>query len=235
MKTKVLVVLVGLFFLSAPSVMAQDFCKGDFDYDGDVMQGDISDFKANMGRWAGYNPCPLDGPAPVPVTGQTTSYATGDDGDYEFGVAWPNPRFTDNGNGTVTDNLTGLIWLKDANCFGPRTWAQALSDCNGLASDSCGLTNGSNAGDWRLPNRNELNSLVDVRYDTPALCNTAGTGKWTNNDPFINVNYVYYYWSSTTNALSTFAAWNVYMYNGDVYSGHLKSFGYYVWPVGGGH
>ena len=34
------------------------------------------------------------------------------------GVAWPNPRFTDNGNGTVTDNLTGLIWLKNANCFG---------------------------------------------------------------------------------------------------------------------
>ena len=61
---------------------------------------------------------PVGPPSPVPKTGQTTSYATGDDGELEKGVAWPNPRFTDNNNGTVTDNLTGLIWLKHANCFG---------------------------------------------------------------------------------------------------------------------
>ena len=56
--------------------------------------------------------------AGVPKTGQTTFYATGDDGDLEKGVPWPSPRFTDNGNGTVTDNLTGLTWLEDANCDG---------------------------------------------------------------------------------------------------------------------
>lgn len=55
-------------------------------------------------------------PAPVPKTGLTTSYAPGDDGALQKGVAWPNPRFTDNNNGTITDNLTGLIWLKNANC-----------------------------------------------------------------------------------------------------------------------
>jgi hypothetical protein len=82
-------------------------------------------------------------PADLPKTGQTTSYSTGDDGDLERGVAWPSPRFTDNGNGTVKDNLTGLIWLKDANCFSRRTWAQALSDANSLANGSCGLTDGS--------------------------------------------------------------------------------------------
>ena len=54
--------------------------------------------------------------APVPKTGQTTSYANGDDGDLELGVASPNPRFTDNGDGKVTDNLTELIWLKNAKC-----------------------------------------------------------------------------------------------------------------------
>src|SRR5215831_10404550 len=54
--------------------------------------------------------------APVPRTGQTTSYAAGDDGALQKGVAWPTPRFTDNNNGTITDNLTGLIWLKNANC-----------------------------------------------------------------------------------------------------------------------
>lgn len=52
--------------------------------------------------------------APVPKTGQTTSFAPRDDGGLEKGVAWPNPRFTDNSNGTITDNLTGLIWLKNA-------------------------------------------------------------------------------------------------------------------------
>ena len=45
-------------------------------------------------------------------TGQTTSIVTGDDGYYEKGVSWPVPRFVDNGNGTITDNLTGLIWQK---------------------------------------------------------------------------------------------------------------------------
>jgi hypothetical protein len=100
--------------------------------------------------------------APVPKTGQTTSYATGDDGDLKKGVAWPTPRFTDNNNGTVTDNLTGLIWMKNANAFGMRTWAQALSDANGLHDDGINdLKDGSQAGDWRLPNRKELESLVD--------------------------------------------------------------------------
>ncbi len=99
--------------------------------------------------------------APIPKTGQTTSYATGDDGDLQTGVSWPVPRFTDNGNGTVTDNLTGLIWLKDADCLGTETWSNALSKSNGLATGTCGLTDGSSAGDWRLPNIRQLKSLVD--------------------------------------------------------------------------
>ena len=53
--------------------------------------------------------------APVEKTGQTTSCAAGDDGALKKGVAWPSPRFTDNADGTVSDNLTGLIWLKQAN------------------------------------------------------------------------------------------------------------------------
>ncbi|HEY6999536.1 MAG TPA: hypothetical protein VH851_16480 [Candidatus Binatia bacterium] len=57
--------------------------------------------------------------SPVPRTGQTTSYATGDDGALRKGVVPPSPRFSDNANGTVIDNLTELIWLKDADCFGP--------------------------------------------------------------------------------------------------------------------
>ena len=74
--------------------------------------------------------------APVPKTGQTHSYVPGDDGDLQKGVAWPTPRFTDNNNGTVTDNLTGLIWMKNANAFGMRTWAEAISTANGLQTGS---------------------------------------------------------------------------------------------------
>jgi len=73
----------------------------------------------------------------LPATGQTgcwdssggsiTCADTGQDGDIQAGVALPDPRFTDNGDGTVTDNLTGLIWLINANCFGEQTWTQARS------------------------------------------------------------------------------------------------------------
>ena len=160
--------------------------------------------------------------APVPKTGQITSYGTRDDGDLEKGVAWPTPRFTDNGNGTVTDNLTGLIWMKNANYFIARTWTQALSDCNGLASGSAGLTDGSQAGDWRLPNLKELLSLIDYGRSFPAL----PAGHPFSWDPAP-------YWSSTTSATSTTSAWTVAFAVGNVGSG-TKSGNCWVWPVRGG-
>jgi hypothetical protein len=94
--------------------------------------------------------------APVPKTGQTATYGTRDDGALQKGVAWPAPRFTDNNNGTVTDNLTGLIWTKNANAFGTKTWNEALNHANNLESGDAGLTDGSQAGDWRLPNRRDI-------------------------------------------------------------------------------
>ena len=66
-------------------------------------------------------------------------------------------RYVDCGNGTVTDSVTGLIWLKQADCLGYATWtlgnqaAAALKsgDCSGLLSD------GSSPGDWRLSTKDE--------------------------------------------------------------------------------
>ena len=52
---------------------------------------------------------------PVGKSGQTESYKDYDNGHYQKGVEWPDPRFTHTGDGTVTDNLTGLMWMKDAN------------------------------------------------------------------------------------------------------------------------
>ncbi len=173
-------------------------------------------------------PAPCTG-LPVAKTGQTPSYATGDDGDLEKGIAWPNPRFTDNGDGTVTDNLTGLIWLKNADCFGQRTWATALSDSNGLASGSCGLSDGSAEGAWRLPNVKELQSLIHYGVFGPAVPNTAGTGKWTAGNPFTSV-VSSEYWSGTSDTSNTTKAWKVHMYGATIYTA-TKAEPHYVWPV----
>ena len=165
------------------------------------------------------------------TSGIAEAYATGDDRDFEKGMVWPNPRFTDNGDGTVTDNLTGLIWLKDANPFGPRAWSDALIDCKALANGICGLTDGSVAGDWRLPNIKELQSLIKVGVFNPPLPDTVGRGKWSDGDPFSGVQSLHY-WSATTFAFNTDYAWNVYFYYGDVSLG-LKTNDDYVWPVRG--
>ena len=166
-------------------------------------------------------------------TGLTLSRATGDDGELQKGVTLPNPRFTDNGNGTVTDNLTGLIWLKNANCFGTRNWTTALSDANGLASGSCGLSDGSSAGNWRLPSLRELHSLAHYGFINPAVSNTAGTGQWTSGDPFTGVQS-WAYWTSTASAdINSSYVWFVSFYYGYV-DAYFNTSTYYVWPVRGG-
>ena len=202
------------------------FCRGLADYDSDVDANDVAAFLAHFGRSQFNNPCPPDGPTPVPQTGQLTSYATGDDGDLERGVSLVTPRFTDNGDGTVTDNQTGLIWLKDANCFGARRWNDALSDCNGLADGSCGLTDGSNAGDWRLPNYKELFSLVDAENFNPAL---------PSGHPFTDVQ-TYSYWSATSHSYDPGVfAWHVLLNSGTVHWNNKLNSSYQVLPVRGGH
>lgn len=183
--------------------------------------------------------------APVEKTGQITCYTDNDievncnkksvqgqDGGLQKGVSWPVPRFVDNGDGSVTDKLTGLIWLKKANCFETSDWAIALSDANGLADSACGLTDGSIAGDWRLPNVKELQSLIDFEYYNPALSNGDGMDKWSEEDIFSGVQS-YYYWSSTTHSRNTFLAWYVGIGVGYV-NYYDKAKANYVWPVKGG-
>jgi hypothetical protein len=172
-------------------------------------------------------------PAPVAKTGQTTSGGTRDDGALQKGVAWPAPRFTDNSDGTVTDNLTGLIWLKNADCFSQRSWTNALSDCNGLASGTCGLTDSSGSGDWRLPNVKELLSLLDFGYNSPALSNAVGTGQWSSDNAFLTLQSNFY-WSSTSCASYTGYAWGVRFDGGSVGANTYATTSF-VWPVKGGH
>lgn len=119
-------------------------------------------------------------------------------------VAWPVPRFTDNGNGTVTDSLTGLLWPKNANLPGKTTsWQEAL---NFITSINTANTYGRS--DWRLPNINELESLIN---DNTAEARR--TSIWLNKMGFENVQE-YDYWSSTTDAKTNTDAWRVFMRTG---------------------
>ncbi len=151
--------------------------------------------------------------APVGKTGQATCYnaagevidcaGTGQDGSLRAGVGWPDPRFTDNGDGTVTDRLTGLSWTKYLGCHS-GIWQSDLDYCNALATGTCGLTDGSGAGDWRLANHNELLSLLDHSQYMPAL--PAG-------HPFVvseSANFI----SSTTVVSNPTYAWIVGIYYG---------------------
>jgi hypothetical protein len=176
--------------------------------------------------------------APVPKTGQTTPYDANippkDDGALQKGVASPTPRFTDNSNGTVTDNLTKLVWTKNANTFGVLTWQAALTAAATLKNGTHDLTDGSNQGDWRLPNLRELQSLIDYGQYNPALPNTLGTGQWEEGYPFQGVQSGDY-WSATTYASPYVdpTAWCVYFGDGYLHA-PPKSSSNYVWCVRGG-
>lgn len=134
-------------------------------------------------------------------------------------------RFSDRGDGTVKDNGTGLVWQKCSmgqgatDCSGTATtaeWQGALRYCRNL----------SLAGkSWRLPNVNELKSIVDYSVYDPAIDksffpNTVAVGS--------------YYWSSTTNfATDKDYAWSIVFSSGYMIS-HWKIIASYVRCVADG-
>jgi len=248
MKRLILIAMVVL--ISSSVALAQDFCNGDFNYDRNCDADDVTTFLADFGRSQFFNPCPPDGPAPVPKTGQSICYdefgtvidcaGTGQDGEYNKGVEPPTggTRFTDNEDGTITDNLTGLMWLKDANCIatnyagydndgtsgdGEVTWQHALDFVLGINGGTYSLCSAGYLN-WRLPNVKELQSLIYFTQAIPAL---------PPGHPFENV-VTNRYWSSTSAFISTFYAWYVSISDGDV-NGSNKFNPYSVWPVRGGH
>jgi len=147
---------------------------------------------------------------PLPDSGQTTSYGTApDDADYTATNSFAcSMSFTDNEDGTITDNCTGLMWnkcsqgLSGSNCeIGTATttyWEEAKGSCENSTS--------SNYSDWRLPNIKELVSIVDYGKSVPAI------------DPtyFPATIPAGYYWSSTSYNLST--AWEIYFSNGGTFN-----------------
>ncbi len=179
----------------------------------------------------------------LPKTGQTTCYDssgnevscanTGQDGDLQKGIAWPNPRFTANADKSITDNLSGLAWAPDGNLIATRdphwekqstvfagavTWQNALDYVAKLNAE-----NYLGHNDWRMPNLNEMRSLINyVQPDTAA---------WLNSQGFSNAQFGDYYWtSSTAFAASAARAWVVDMGHGNMnYFDKIKA--HHVWPV----
>jgi len=145
----------------------------------------------------------------------------------------PSDRYTDNGDGTVTDNRTGLIWLKNANCFGGQSWNEAEEVVKKLADGRCGLSDGSRGDMWHLPTRGELEVMVDKRYKGPALSNAAGTGQWTDGDAFSGVSMNPYWSSSIIVDIIGYDIWYVDFNVGNADKSNDKTDLYYVWPVRG--
>jgi len=144
----------------------------------------------------------------IPVTGQQQCFdekgvvipctGTGQDAELCYGRHWPVPRF-DVTQEVVTDRLTELCWFRVADLDGAVKWQEALTAINRFNDKP------DSTGYWRLPNINELESLVDCGNHSPAL--PAG-------HPFKSLHDVY--WSSTTSLYEPDWAWALYLNKGAV-------------------
>ena len=122
-----------------------------------------------------------------------------------IGLSVLNAEISRDSNGIVTDTNTNLQWQDDA-VGSMMSWEAAIAQCEGLELDGTG---------WRLPNINELKSIVDKSKVNPALVD--GFVKTSSNR----------YWSSTTYELFKNHAWYVTFYSG--YSDfYYKGYKYYV-------
>jgi hypothetical protein len=157
-------------------------------------------------------------------------------------------RYVDCGNGTVTDTETGLIWLKQSDCLGAKDWAAANQAAAALKSGDCSstanpLSDGSSAGDWRLPTRDEwIATVADAKAlgctasagKDPSLTNDAGTGCLSEGPPSFSGVASNFYWSSTSHGVAIHA-WSMTLSSGFVLADAIKEINALrVWPVRGG-
>jgi hypothetical protein len=193
--------------------------NGDVNADGKI---DLADPVTILGHLFLGSPTVLEqlcappaAPCGLPDTGQTKCYdasgveipcdsasCPGQDGSYASGCP-SEGRFTDNGDGTVTDHCTGLMWQQDTadrNGDGQITVEDRIRWCDALAF--CENLSFARHDDWRLPNLRELQSIVDYGHTSLAI------------DPVFGA-LPAYYWSSTTNASLPLNAWQFFFGGSD--------------------
>jgi hypothetical protein len=186
-----------------------------------------------------------------PASGQTTSYGPGSDGDKRAGAAL---SYTDNGDGTITDNNAGLMWEKKDDSGGihdkDNTYTWGMVDppytMNGtMVTEFLAVLNTSPcfAGhcDWRIPNVKELQSIVDYEIPypgptvNPAFHNAAGCAGCTDVTlASCSCTVSDYHWSSTTYRNNPNRAWFVTFNTGNVGFNDTKGTGTAVRAVRGG-
>ena len=140
---------------------------------------------------------------------------TGHDGEYKTGIPWPENRFLLQED-VILDQLTGLTWLRNANInIFPCTWEESFLQIAALNEQKY-----AGYSDWRLPNRNELRSLMDYQNKKPAL-----PGELPASNVFLG-----WYWTSTTAAIQPAYAWSIHMEGARMFYGRKDQYQLF-WPV----
>lgn len=181
----------------------------------------------------------------IASTGQKTCFdsagnlisctGSGQDGEFQTGAAWPQPRFIANPDTTITDAVTGLAWAPSGNVLAARDpkWEKMGTTFNGAVSwqhalDYVAKLNAERYlghDDWRLPNFKELASLLNY--------GEADSAAWLNAQGFTSAQGIDYYWSSTSFGTNAIFAWVVDLTFGYVHR-LKKTQSHFVWPVRAG-
>jgi hypothetical protein len=196
--------------------------NGDVNGDGNVDMSDPVTILGNLflGSPAVLVPlCSAQGGGGLPDTGQTQCFSCegvsrcdvilpvgsplfGQDSRVRTGCPNDANRFTDHGDGTVTDNCTGLMWQKessDVNDDGNIDTSDSLNWCDALAH--CAHLTFAGHDDWRLPNVRELQSIVDYGKDASI--------EDVFRLPPASLEILIAYLTSTSNVLQPSEAWAV--------------------------
>ena len=186
----------------------------------DMVDGDLlTDFKAaSHVIWPVRDPGSPGGPDGEVMVG-TTYIDTRQDGPCQNLLGVGSERYVDCGNGTVLDLATGLIWVADPSCLS-LPFALAIQGTSSFADGFCGLTDGSQPGDWRLPTPAGIKS-------PPALTNTTGGDCLSAGPSPFSDDVEDFYWSATAN-LDKAVVFNT---NTGAIGPISKSNVYGVWPV----
>jgi hypothetical protein len=198
-------------------------CNGDLatcDADRATCDVDLAQAQSDLAQCeSDLTACEAAGQGQRIQTGQTTCYniggivipcgGTGQDGELQKGLT---PQFVDNGDGTITDARTGLMWEKLSDDGSIHDWDNTYMWPNAFSTKVATLNTSTFAGfgDWRVPNVNELQSIASYGASNPAVnaaFDTACTVGCTEltcscTQPAI-------YWSSTTYDLTPTETWLV--------------------------